>query len=166
MKKWIVLILLVLILLPSAPALAGSHRIGAGANYWVAIDDIKIDNIDEDGFSYLFSYQYRPTLVGLQADLEFLPDLFGENAIAPAAYLVVGSAIYAAAGVGMVSQDGDWADDPFFALKAGLDLEVLPHIYLDLSGSYRFSSEYKVNDALDKIDTDTVFLGAAVRIGF
>jgi len=166
MKKWMILIVLVLFILPSAHAGGGAHRIGMGVNYWAAIDDIKIDNIDEDGFSYLFSYQYRPTLIGLQADVEFLPDLFGENAIAPAAYLVLGSTIYGAAGVGIVNRDGDWADDPFFALKAGLDLELLPHIYLDLSGSYRFSTKYKVKDALDAIDTDTVFLGAAVRMGF
>ncbi len=166
MKKWTVLILLALFVLPSAQAGDNGHRIGVGANYWVAIDDIKVDNIDKDGFIYLLSYQYRPTLIGLQVDLECLPDLFGENAIAPAAYLVVGSAIYGAAGIGTVSQDGDWADDPFFALKAGLDLELLPHIYLDLSGSYRFSTKYKVKDALDEIDTDTVFLGAAARIAF
>jgi hypothetical protein len=166
MKKWIVPVLLVLFVLPSVQAAGSTHRIGAGANYWVALDDIKVDNIDKDGFSYLASYQYRPTLIGLQADVEFLPDLFGEDAIAPAAYLLIGSAIYGAAGVGIVNQDGDWADDPFFALKVGLDLEVLPSLYLDLSGSYRFNSKIDLGDAIDAIDTDTVFLGAAVRIGF
>ena len=151
---------------PAITAEAGPHRLGAGANYWVAMDSIDVRDVDEDGLSVLVSYQYRPGLLGWQADLEWLPDRFGEKAYAPAAYLVLGGAIYAAAGVGIIHQDGDWADDPFFALKAGLDLQVLPRIYLDLSGSYRFDSKTKFNDALDEIDTDTVFLGAALRFGF
>lgn len=141
------------------------HRLGGGVYYYVTIDDLDSD-IDEDGLSYVLSYQYRPTLLGIQLDAELLPDRFGEDAYAPAAYLVFGSALYASAGVGIVNTDGDWADDPFFALKAGLDLEVLPSVYLDISASYRFDSDTDLDDAVDDIDTDTVFLGAAVRLGF
>jgi len=165
MKKWIILVVLALFVLPAVQAADQAHRIGGGVNYWRAIDDLDED-FDDNGLSYLASYQYWPTLIGLQADVEFLPDLFGEDAIAPAAYLLVGGAIYAAAGVGIVNYDGEWADDPFFALKAGLNLELLPSIYLDVSGSYRFNSEIDLGDAVDAIDTDTVFLGAAVRFGF
>lgn len=165
MNKWMILLLASLLLIPAAHA--QTHRIGVGVNYWYALDDIDIDDIDENGFSYLVSYQFRPTLIGLQIDVEFLPDLFGEDAIAPAAYLVVGKAIYAAAGIGIVNQDGDFADDPFLALKAGLDLELLPRIFLDISASYRFNSKFDdIGDELKKVDTDTVFLGAAVRIAF
>ena len=166
MKKWLVLLVLVLGLIPAAQAADKAHRIGGGANYWVFLDDIEVEDIDEDGFSYLVSYQFRPTLIGLQADVEFLPDMFGEDAIAPAGYLVVGQAIYAAAGAGILNVDGEWADDPFLALKAGLDLEALPGIFLDISASYRFNSKMDLEDAVDEIDTDTVFLGAAVRLGF
>ena len=164
MKKLLLSLLVLLFCLASAPAADQAHRIGGGVNYWVALDDLDSD-FDEEGLSYLATYQYRPTLVGFQADVEFLPDLFGENAIAPAAYFLVGSAIYAAAGAGMLSVDGKWADDPFFALKAGLDLELLPSIYLDLSASYRFNYGIDLDDALDEIDTDTVFLGAGLRLG-
>ena len=96
----------------------GGHRFGVGANYWVAIDDVEVDDIDDNGLSYLLTYQYRPSLIGFQLDVEMLPDLLGEDAFAPAAYVVVGGGLYAAAGVGIVNYDGDWADDPFFALKA------------------------------------------------
>ena len=166
MNKWIVLLVLALFLVPSLHAADQTHRIGAGANYWVALDDIDIDDVDESGLSYFASYQFRPSLIGFQADVEFLPDMFGGDAIAPAAYLLVGSAIYAAAGAGMLSVDGEWADEPFFALKAGLDLELLPSIYLDISASYRFNYGIDLDDALDEIDTDTVFLGAGLRLGF
>ena len=144
----------------------GAHRLGVGANYWTALDSIKVNDVDDDGFSYLVTYQYRPGLLGLQLDVEFLPDRFGKDAYAPAAYVVLGGFIYAAAGIGMIHQDGDWADDPFLALKAGLDLELLPRIYFDISASYRFDSKTDLGDAVDKIDTDTLFLGAAVRFAF
>ncbi len=163
-KPWIIALCL-LGFAAAAVAQENAHRLGVGANYWIALDDLSSD-VDENGFSYLLTYQWRPGLVGLQLDGEMLPDRFGEDAYAPAAYVIVGKAIYAAAGIGIVNQDGDWADDPFFALKAGLDLEVLPRIYLDISASYRFDAETDLGDAVDAIDTDTVFLGAAARFGF
>lgn len=142
------------------------HRLGGGANYWTAIDDIDTENIDDNGFSYLASYQFRPGLLGIQLDFEVLPDRFGEDAYAPAGYLVLGRAVYIAAGAGIVQQDGEWADDPFYAAKAGLDLNILGNLYLDLSGSYRVDSETDLEEAAEAIDTDTVFLGATVRLGF
>jgi hypothetical protein len=99
---------LALFLLPAAQAADSVHRLGAGANYWSCIDDIDVDDVDEDGFSYFASYQFRATLIGFEADVEFLPDMFGEDAIAPAGSLLVGKAIYAAAGVGIVNFDGEW----------------------------------------------------------
>lgn len=166
MKTMVALVLASLFLLPAAWAADAAHRLGAGANYWVAIDDIDIDDIDDNGLSYYASYQYRPTLIGIEADVEFLPDMFGKDAIAPAAYFVLGKAIYAAAGIGIINFDGEWADDPFYSFKAGLDLEVLPSLFLDISACYRFNSQFDFEDSMHKIDTDTVFLGAAARIGF
>ncbi len=148
----------------AARAEDGGHRIGAGVNYWVALEDLDND-FDDSGLSYLVSYQYRAGLLGIQLDAEYLADLFAEDAYAPAAYIVLGGALYAAAGAGIYNYDGEWADDPFFALKAGLDLELLPNIYLDIGASYRFDSGVDLDDAIDDIDTDTVFLGAAVRLG-
>jgi hypothetical protein len=168
MKKWMIPMLAVGLWLVAGGAQA-EHRLGLGANYWVAVDDIKIQDIDKDGLSYLVSYQWRPALIGLQADVEFLPDLFGKDGVAPAAYVLVGKAIYAALGAGMIHLDGGWLDDPFIALKVGLDLELLPSLFLDISASYRYHGtirELDVEDELKKIDTDTVFLGAAARIAF
>ncbi|HMO50021.1 MAG TPA: hypothetical protein PKE26_04040 [Kiritimatiellia bacterium] len=164
-KLWIVMAGL-MIAASGAWAEDHPHRIGAGINYWVALDDIDVDNVDDDGFSYLLTYQYRTGLLGLQLDLEMLPDRFGEDAYAPAAYLLLGKALYAAVGVGMVYQDSEWADDPFIAFKAGVDLNLVANLYLDISASYRFDSKTKLSDATEDIDTDTVFLGAALRFGF
>ena len=166
MRKVLILMAGLLVGAGLASAADQAHRLGVGANYWVALDDVDVDNVDENGFSYLVSYQYRPGLLGLQLDGEMMPDRFGKDSYAPAAYVILGQTLYAAAGVGIVNVDGDWADDPFYAFKAGLDLELLPSLFLDISASYRFDSETKLDDAVDAIDTDTVYLGAAVRLGF
>ena len=73
--------------------------------------------------------------------------------------------IYAGAGIGIINSDGDFADKPFFALKAGVNLELLPSTYVDISANYRFSDKEDLDDKNKNIDTDTVFLGAAFRFG-
>ncbi|MDZ4199768.1 MAG: hypothetical protein U1E27_10860 [Kiritimatiellia bacterium] len=149
-----------------ARASEGNHRFGLAATYWVALDDIDVNDLDDNGLTLALSFQYRPSLVGLELALELLPDRFGEDAVAPQAYFILGRTLYAAAGVGIVYRDGDFADDPFFAFRAGFDFEIFPAIYLDLFASYRFNDTTDLEDEGEKIDTDTVFLGAAVRVRF
>ena len=151
------------LLLPAPAAWSGEHRLGGGVNYWVALEDLDEDDVDEDGFSYLFSYQYMMDWVGVELDVELLPDRFDEDAVAPAAWFLLGKTLYAGAGIGIVNSDGDFADEPFFALRAGLNLELLPSLYADLSVNYRFNDEADLDDDDRNIDTDTLFLGAAVR---
>lgn len=151
----------------AAPAVRaeGVHRLGAGAYYWKALEDLDTQ-FEENGLSYFASYQFKPGLVGFEADLELQPDRFDENAYAPQAYIMLGETLYAAAGIGILYMDGDFADEPFYVFKAGLDLELLPSVHLDINANYRFNDKADLsNDALD-IDTDTVFLGAALRLEF
>ncbi|HMP72505.1 MAG TPA: outer membrane beta-barrel protein [Kiritimatiellia bacterium] len=151
---------------PMMSANAGS-RLGLGLNYWVALDDVEVDDVDENGFSYYLTYQYHAgKLIGFQADLEFIPSRFGNDAWAPQGYLVLGNALYAAVGAGWVYTDGSFADEPFFAFRAGLDLEVLPGIHLDLNANYRFNDKTDLEGSDTNIDTDTIFFGAALRFGF
>ncbi|MCC5843699.1 MAG: hypothetical protein JJU05_05550 [Verrucomicrobia bacterium] len=138
------------------------NRIGGGMNYWVAVDDITSET-DDDGFSYFISYQRRPQLIGWDLALEFLPDRFGEDALAPQFHFLIGQGIYAAAGAGWVHQDGGFVDDPFFSLRAGLNFQVLPGVFFDLFGNYRFNEKAELSDSDTKISTDTVFLGVALR---
>jgi hypothetical protein len=144
----------------------GAHRFGVGVNYWRTIDTIELDDIDRDGFGYLLTYQYKPVPFGFGIDLEMLPDRFGSDAYAPQAYVLFGDVIYIGAGVGWVYTDDSFADNPFYSLRLGLDFEVLPHLYLDFYSQYRFESRHDLRDDDRRIDTDTVFLGAAVRLAF
>lgn len=165
-KVFFPLFLCTSLLLSPVTCLSEEHRIGIGANYWVTLDDIEFDEekIDDDGFSFLATYQYWPGLLGFELDLEFLPDRFGDSAIAPQAYILVGRSIYAGAGIGINYSDSEFSDQPFFALRAGLNLELLPGIYADIYANYRFNDKKDIENEQTDIDTDTVFLGAAVRI--
>ena len=68
------------LLLPATAAWSGEHRLGGGVNYWVALEDLDEDDVDEDGFSYLISYQYMMDWIGVELDVELLPDRFGDMA--------------------------------------------------------------------------------------
>jgi hypothetical protein len=163
-SRWIGICVAAAVGLVVFPAQGGNHRIGIGVNYWEALDDIEIDDIDKEGLGYLVSYQYKPSLLGLGVDLEMLPDRFGSDAYAPQAYLLFGGLIYAGAGAGILYTDSEFADDPFFSLRAGLDLSLLPRLSLDIYGQYRFESQQDLEDEETRIDTDTIYLGVAVRL--
>ncbi len=150
-----------------ARAEGGPHRIGAGVNYWVALDDVD-EAFDDNGLGYVLSYQYKKDLVGLGIDAELLPDRFGEDTYAPQAYVIVGNAIYAGAGIGWLYHDGEgegeFSDDPFYSFRAGIDLALLGPLHLDIYGQYRFEATEQLSDSQSDLDTDTVYLGAAVRM--
>ncbi len=144
------------------------HRLGVGVHYWMASEDIDSDNVDEDGFAWLITYQVRPMpLVKFEAALEMLPDGFygsDEQVYAPQVYVVAGGWIYAGLGVGMLYSDGDFADDPFYAVRAGIDVPVFPLIHLDINANYRFTEWDNIETLGENVDFDTITIGAAVRI--
>jgi hypothetical protein len=160
-----------LVLAGMSGAWAGEkHRIGAGLHYWRTVDDIDVDSIDENGMAYLVTYQYVPAgILRAEIDLEIFPEDFGgsdEAVYAPQALLIVGGGLYAGLGIGVFYSDGDFAEDPFYILRAGLNLELLPNIFVDINGNYHFTDFDDLKDVSDKVDTDTITLGAAVRLAF
>ncbi len=146
----------------------GNSRLGAGANYWTAVDDIDDQEFDDSGMSWLVSYQHRlAALLRVEADLEvFTDDFMGvdDTIFAPQAYLVVGMGLYAAVGTGILFSDGDFADELFYALRAGIELEIFTDMYLDLNANYRFAEGPSLSEIGHDIDGDTITLGAALRL--
>ena len=164
------LMLCVLIALAASASFAGGTRIGAGAHYWKTLDKIELEEIEESGISWIASFQFgSSSLLKFQADVEIFPEKFAgfkEVAYAPQAFIILGRAIYGGAGIGTYYIDGEFADKPFYLLRAGLDLELMPTLYLDLNANYRFEDWDKPEDIIEDIDTDVITLGAAVRIAF
>ena len=154
------------VLTSATAALAGSHRLGVGANYWKTIDNIEVEdatNIDETGLSWLASYQYAPKgFFKLEIDLEYYPEVAGEEALwSPEAYVLFGGTIYLGAGIGTYYSDGVFNNSPFYMLRAGFDFAILPFLSLDINANYRFN-DWGSFDTSD-LDTDTIRLGAAIR---
>jgi opacity protein-like surface antigen len=155
-------------MLPAPAVLAGDapgmQRLGIGVNYWKKIDEIDDSAIDEDGFSFLASYQVAPTwFFKVEFDLELFPDLAGgpEAVLAPELFVTFGGLFYGGAGIGIYLHDGDWGDAPFYMLRAGLDFPIAPRVFLDVNANYRFNDWDSLSDG--DVDTDTVRLGAALR---
>lgn len=142
--------------------------IGAGLNYWHALEDIDFTDFDQDGASWFITYRSQGDyLIGWEADFELMPKGFmgsPESVYAPQAYAVIGRSITAAAGIGWYYSDGDWADEPFYALRAGMGFMLIPNISLDVMANYRFTNWGDLEG--EDIDTDTIMLGAAVRLAF
>lgn len=145
-----------------------SQRLGLGANYWTMVDNVKLRDIDENGFSYLATYQYQPArFLKLELDAEVFPEHFqGIDgwSCAPEAYIVAGSTLYLAGGIGILYAHDDFADKPFYALRAGLDLEIVPRFFLDLNVNYRFSEMTNLSAIANDINGDTMMFGAALRL--
>jgi hypothetical protein len=142
---------------------------GVGAHYWTTLKNIDVNNVDKNGFSYLAAYQYHYGWIGAEACVEWFQKGFGgasQDVYQPQAYLILGKVIYAAAGIGGYYSDGKFANNPFYALRAGLDIPVLPILHLDINANYRFENFDDLSTEGKSIDTDTVTLGAAARLAF
>ncbi|MFT5241264.1 MAG: hypothetical protein ACI9OU_002645 [Candidatus Promineifilaceae bacterium] len=144
----------------------GRHSIGGGAHYHKTVDDVKINDIDSDGVGWYGVYQYRGSQAGaIEFDFEFMPDNFGgatNDVYAPQIYLISGKGLYGGVGIGWLYSDSEWADDPFYALRVGFNLELASGVFLDINGNYQFTKWD--TDITRDLDTDTVTLGAALRI--
>lgn len=156
----------------STPAQGAEKRLGGGVHYWRTIDDIDdegLDDIDDDGYGIVGSFQIVPAgLFSFEFDVEYYDDGFGgsrDSVIAPQALVLIGHGLYAGAGVGIEYsdgfRDGDKWSDPFYVGRVGLNLELLPNFFLDINANYQANAF----DELDEADTDSITLGALVRIG-
>lgn len=168
-KRYGILWLAGLVLLGSREGWA-EQRLGVGVHYLTTVDDLDLGEGEDDGMSYVFSYQYRPSgLLAFELEVEKLPDDWlgsVDTLYAPKALLLVGSGIYAGAGIGTYYADGKFADDPFYLLRAGLNWPLLPSLSLDINLNYQFD-EYEGIDAIEEdVGSDTITLGASARIAF
>jgi hypothetical protein len=173
MSRWHLLLVasavVALVLASGAMAEAG-QRLGAGVHYWKTLDKIKVKDVDENGLSWIVSYQYAPSpLIKLQSDLEIFPAHFAgadHPIFAPNAFILAGGTVYAGLGIGIFYDNGNFSDNPFYALRAGIDLELLPSLYLDINANYHWESWEGLGKAVRGIDMHTITLGAAVRLAF
>lgn len=144
-----------------------THSVGFGAHYWRVIDDIDDTDFDESGLSYILAYRYDGGLLAFQAELEGFPSDFGtstEAVYSPQLVAVIGDGLYAGIGAGILFSDGEFADSPFFLLRAGFNIVAFGPFVLDLNANYIFTNFDNLSSS--DIDSDTITLGAMLRYDF
>jgi hypothetical protein len=147
---------------------AAESSIGFGLHSWRTVDDLHSEgfsHLRRSGVSYLLSYQYSPApLLKLELDAEYFDKGFGGSshyAIAPQAFVLVGSFVYGGLGIG-TTYSKDFTNDfssPFYVARVGLDLHLLPRFRLDVNANYHF---HAFNE-LRGVNTGTVTVGAVAR---
>jgi len=149
----------------ASPAKAG-HRLGGGLHYLRNLADIEDDpsiEWDKNSFGFIGSYQYDGGLLKVEGDVEYVFDYAGsgEAMWTPSAWLLAGKLIYGGAGIGIGHIDGDWQSDPFYALRAGVDIP-LSTFSLDIFGTYQFQSDQDLEDLTGE-DLDSATFAAILR---
>jgi len=167
MKRSLLLsgISLALIAFSNGAAFAG-NQIGGGIHYMATVGDIKDSpGVDENAFNFVASFKHTTGgLIGIEADVEFVPDYLGSNKTLyqPQVFGLIGGLVYGGVGIGWGYFDEDWFDNPFYALRAGVDLPV-GNLHVDINANYRFLSSKALQNATES-DLDSITFGAIVRV--
>ena len=145
------------------------HRIGGGLHYLRNLGDITEDedlDFSQDSFSLVGSYQYSMRMFKIEGQVEYVFDYVGtgEPMWEPSAWGLIGiGMLYGGAGIGIGNLDGEWQQNPFYALRAGVDF-ALGNLNLDVYASYRFQSDQDLEDLTGE-DLDSLTFAAIVRFG-
>ena len=168
MKRVLIVLLVAVIGLATAGASSPSSAgigVGGGVHYLHNVGDIDANgvNFDKDNFGFLGSIMGGASMFKLEGQVEYIPSYLGtdEGMWIPQAYVLLGSVIYAGAGIGIGHFNSDWMDDPFYALRAGVNLP-LGAMGLDMYGTYHFWN----NDAFEDVngdDLDSITFAALLR---
>jgi hypothetical protein len=135
-----------------------ANSIGAGVHYLRAVGNFDDDDeIDRDNFGVLGSLQFGASMFKLEANTEFVFDYLGtdETLIKPSAYVLIGSVLYGGAGIGIGYLNEDWESDPFYALRAGVDIPF-GKLSGDIYATYRFQESEDLEDLPEDLDSATL----------
>ncbi|HET6348090.1 MAG TPA: hypothetical protein VFH88_03310 [Candidatus Krumholzibacteria bacterium] len=165
MKKILLLFLVVATAMTTVVSVSSAgSSIGGGLHYLHAVKDIdKNTTLDKNSFSILGSYMFGLGLVSVEAQVEYVFNYAGtdHSMWTPSAWAVTHGLIYAGAGIGIGYSNGDWQDDPFYALRAGVNLP-LAAFKLDAYATYQFQNGGQLKTVTGE-DLDSVTLAAILR---
>jgi len=151
----------------TAPTSEASGRslpvsLGVGAHYMETVGSIKdAPDFDTSALNLLVGARKGLGLITLELDSEWAFDFGGSSHTLwmPQAFALLGPGlIYAGAGIGTGYIDGEWFDNPTYALRAGVNLP-LGRLKLDVNAAYQFMSS-KSFETIDSEDLDSITFGA------
>lgn len=152
-------------------AYAKSVEIGGGATYWYSIDEAKDKSFDRDGLAYSVSGEiFLADYFAIALELEKMPENFvflEEDMYLPAAYALLGDGIYIGVGIGAYYYDGEFEGDPWYALRGGFKIPFFSGaLVLDVNVNYRTENWDDIKDVKENVGTETLMVGAALRLAF
>lgn len=136
---------------------------GAGIHYMKTVGDMKDEaGFDSDAANFLLAGRAPLGPITLELDSEWSLDFGGSDKTLwmPQAFGLLGGMIYAGAGIGTGYIDGEWFDNPFYALRVGINLP-LKVTKLDVNANYYFINSAAF-DNIDSEDLDSVTFGAVL----
>ncbi|HET9252629.1 MAG TPA: hypothetical protein VFP58_10990 [Candidatus Eisenbacteria bacterium] len=147
---------------------AQGSSLGAGIHYLRTLGDITADDtidLNQDSFSLLASLKSDMGPLTLDGQVEYIFDYLGtdEAMWVPSAWALLGKTIYGGAGIGIGHTDGEWQTNPFYALRAGVEIP-LGGMALDTYASYQFQSGAELEDLTGE-DLDSLTFAALLRFG-
>lgn len=145
---------------------AQAAQFGAGLHYQRSVGDFDVDELDKNDFTIFGSVTIPVALVKVEGDVELTPDYLGSDnlLVQPAAYGLLDLGLtYGGIGIGIGYLDGEWATNPFYALRGGAELG-LGGFAVDAFLEYRFQ-DASFGDAIRDLDLDALRLGAQVKFG-
>ena len=150
---------------------AKSFEIGAGATYWYSIDEAKDKSFDRDGLGYSASCEiYLTDYLALALEVERTPENFvflEKELYLPAAYVVLGDGVYIGLGAGTYYYDSDFVDDYWYALRGGFKIPFFGGgLVLDVNVNYRSENWDDIKEVTEKVGSETLMVGAALRLAF
>lgn len=164
-----VLIVLLVAVFGVATAGVGSSSagvsVGGGIHYLRNLGNIEESGIDLDknSIGILGSVMAKAAFLRLEGQAEYIGDYAGtdEAMWIPQGWALIGGALYAGAGIGIANFDGEWQNDPFYGLRAGVNLPLGP-IGLDTYATYLFWNDDAFKDVTGE-DLDSITFAALLR---
>ena len=146
-------------LLLATTATESQAGFGVGLHYLKTLDDMEeTSGFDSSSLGFLGVYSFGPGMLNFELSLEYVPNyIMEEDLLQPSAYVFMGNHIYGGLGIGTSRFKGDWSEDPFFDLRAGLKITVF-----DFFASYRIQKLDEVTE-LETDDLNSVTFGAIFK---
>lgn len=168
MKSFLIALLCASTLALALPAHADSS-LGFGLRGFRTVDDLEKPFKDTGMGGYVnWRSQWSDWVAGM-LELDLYEDGYAgsrDEVLAPQAFLVLGQTLYAAVGGGILFSNSDFADSPFLALRLGVQGVLTDWFMFDVSLSYEYAEWKGVNVIDERFESDTVVLGAGLRMFF
>jgi hypothetical protein len=167
MKK--LLAVLLIVAASSMTSTIAHAGLGVGLHYLRNLGDIDSDeslDLSKDSFGIIGSLKKTGAgLLSFEGQVEYIFDYAGtgDDMWIPSGWLLAGKFIYGGAGIGVGHIGGEWQSDPFYALRAGVNLP-LGGLSLDAYGTYQFWDDDALHDLTGE-DLDSVTFAAVLRFG-